>query len=222
MSLWQDFKTNQDKLIHKWTHYFPIYERHLCQWQNKTMTFIEIGVSKGGSLQMWQRYFGPLATIVGIDIDPACLKHQEEGIHVRIGDQSDPVFLESVLSEFGEPDVVIDDGSHQMQHIQRSFDFLYPRLSKNGLYIVEDLHTAYWEEYGGGVDRPNTFINASKRYIDSLNADHSRGAIASDFMTKHTFGISFYDSVIVFERGTIPVKFAPQIGHKPLSLFGRG
>jgi cephalosporin hydroxylase len=91
---------------------------------------------------MWQRFFGPMATIIGIDIDPDCLKHQEENIYIRIGDQSDPAFLEAVIHEFGQPDIILDDGSHQMEHIRKSFEFFYPKLSKNGLYIVEDLHTA--------------------------------------------------------------------------------
>lgn len=52
----------------KWAHYFPIYERHFSWYVNKSLTFLEIGVARGGSLQMWQRYFGPLAKIVGIDI----------------------------------------------------------------------------------------------------------------------------------------------------------
>ncbi len=206
MNLWQDFKTNQSKVIYKWAHYFPIYERHFAPWRNKTVTMIEIGVFHGGSLQMWQRYFGPLATIVGIDINPECKRHEEPGIHVRIGDQSDPAFLQSVLDEFGAPDIVLDDGSHRMEHVRESFLFLYPKVTKNGVYMVEDLHTAYWEEYAGGLERPDTFINLSKRFIDNLNADHSRGARTPDFMTRHTFGMSFYDSVVVFERGTVPLK----------------
>ena len=212
MNIWQDFKTNQGKPIFKWLHYFPIYEKHLSQWRNKTATVFEIGAFQGGSLQMWQRFFGPLATIVGIDIDPACRAHQEPGIHVRIGDQSDSVFLQSVVDEFGAPDIVLDDGSHMMEHVTKSFLFLYPKLSKNGIYLVEDMHTAYWEEYGGGASKPETFINLSKRFIDNLNADHSRGAIAPDFITRHTFGISFYDSVVAFERGTVPLKCSQYTG----------
>jgi cephalosporin hydroxylase len=212
MNLWQDFQTNNGKLIHKWVHYFPIYERHLSDWRNKTITFLEIGVSKGGSLQMWSRFFGPLATIVGIDIDPSCKQHEGDGIHVRIGDQSDPKFLEEIINEFGLPDIVLDDGSHRMDHILASFQFLYQKLPKNGLYIVEDLHTAYWEEYGGGVHKPETFINVSKNFVDRLNADHSRGVIEPDFITRNTFSIAFYDSVVVIERGAIPYKKAPQIG----------
>lgn len=212
MNLWQDFKTNDQKLIHKWVHYFPIYERHLAPFRNRTITLLEIGVFKGGSLQMWQRFLGPLATIVGIDINPECKQHEEPGIHVRIGDQSDPKFLQSLLDEFGTPDIVIDDGSHKMQHLIASFQFLYPRIAKNGLYIAEDLHTCYWPEYGGGVNEPGSFVNISKSLVDKLNADHSRGQVEADFIARNTFSIAFYDSVIVYERGTIPVKAAPHYG----------
>src|SRR5471030_2324353 len=195
MDLWGDFLTNQGDVIHKWVHYFPIYERYFAPWRNRTLTFLEIGVSRGGSLQMWRRAFGPLARIVGIDIDPKCRRHEAPGVFVRIGDQSDPGFLQSVIDEFGAPDIVLDDGSHQMAHIRASFDFLYPRLPKNGVYMVEDLHTAYWKEYGGGKDEPGSFVNVAKHFVDRLNADHSRGEIEPDMITRDTFGISFYNSV---------------------------
>ena len=212
MNLWQDFLINDKRVIHKWMHYFPIYEKHMSSWRNKTLNFLEIGVYKGGSLQMWKRFFGPLATIVGIDINPECKQFEEDGIHIRIGDQNDPDFLKSVIEEFGPFDICLDDGSHMMDHLKNTFSYLYPTITKNGLYILEDLHTCYWEEFDGGVDNPNSFMNLSKKYIDELNADHSRGEIPESFISKNTFGISFYDSVIVFERGTIPIKKAPQTG----------
>lgn len=212
MNLWHDFMTNNGKAIHKWVHYFPVYERHFASWQGKTMTFLEIGVSKGGSLGMWQRYFGPLAVVVGIDIDPACKEHESPGINIRIGDQSDEKFLASVVSEFGIPDVVLDDGSHIMSHVNKTFEYFYPMMPKNSVYMVEDMHTAYWEEFGGGVDEPMTFINKSKSIIDSINADHSRGRILPDHFTKDTFCISYYDSIVVLEKGHIVRKEAPVIG----------
>jgi methyltransferase family protein len=221
MNIWQDFKTNQGNIVTKWAHYFPIYERHLSVWRNRTVTFIEIGVLKGGSLQMWQRVLGPLATIIGIDIDPACKVFEENGIHVRVGDQSDPNFVLSVLEEFGAPDIVLDDGSHVMKDVKKTFEVLYPKLSKNGVYMVEDMHTAYWHEYGGGLESADSFINISKHFVDQLNADHTRGALEPDFMTRHTFGISFYDSVIVIERGTIPLKTDLQSGKSNLTVMKR-
>ena len=216
MNLWQDFLTNDGKIIHKWVHYFPIYEKHFEWYRNKSLTFLEIGAFKGGSLQMWQRYFGPLAKIVGIDIQEKCKDHEQPGIYVRIGDQSDEGFLQSVIDEFGVPDIVLDDGSHQMNHINASFQFLYPKLPKNGIYVVEDLHTAYWEEYGGGPEKAESFVNRAKKFIDSLNADHSRGAIPVDFITRQTFSINFYDSVIVFEKGDVWRKEAPQMGRQTI------
>src|SRR5437899_12826681 len=177
MTLWQDFLTHDGYPIDKWAHYFPIYDRHFSWYANKSLTFLEIGVAKGGSLQMWQRYFGPLAKIVGIDLNPKCKEHEAPGIFVRVGDQSDPAFLQSLIDEFGAPDVVLDDGSHQMHHIVATFNFLYQRLPKNGVYMVEDLHTAYWKEYGGGKDEPGSFVNVAKHFIDQLNADHTRGEV---------------------------------------------
>jgi hypothetical protein len=206
MDLWQDFLTNPGKAIHKWPHYFPIYERHFTPWRGRTLTFLEIGVAKGGSLGMWRRWLGPLATIVGLDIDPRCKAHEDEAVHVRIGDQADPAFLQAVVDEFGPPDIVLDDGGHRMDQIAASFDFLYPRMGKNAVYMVEDLHTAYWPRFGGGLDEPASFINIAKGLVDQLNADHAEGALAANAFTRETFAIAFYDSMVVFEKGAIPAK----------------
>jgi hypothetical protein len=83
--------------------------------------------------------------------------------------------------------------------------------------MVEDLHTAYWEEYGGGLREGDSFVNQAKKFIDSLNANHSRGAVPADFVTRGTFSISFYDSVIAFEKGDVWRKEAPQTGKDGIS-----
>jgi hypothetical protein len=212
LNLWSSFLTNDGRLIHKWKHYFPIYERHFREFVYKPVTFIEIGCGRGGSLQMWKRYFGPHARIVGIDILPECKEFEEDQIEIRIGAQQDLQFLENVIAEFGAPDIVLDDGSHVMSHVIASFQFLYPRVAKNGVYLVEDLHTAYWEEYEGGLRKPATFIELSKNLLDELNADHSRGALVPTEFTQTTLSMHFYDSVVVFEKGLHTRKWAPQTG----------
>ena len=212
MHLWSAFLTNKERPIHKWTHYFPIYERHFSRFVNRTTTFIEIGVSKGGSLQLWKRYLGPFAQVVGIDINPACKAVEEDQIAVRIGDQADTAFLQQIIDEFGPPDIVLDDGSHMMSHVSTSFGFFYPRMCKNGVYMIEDLHTAYWEEFEGGLHCPGSFVELSKSLIDELNANHSRGAVPVSDFSKSTMSMHYYDSVIVFERGRHLTKHAPVIG----------
>ena len=203
MSLWQDVhRHDKSKLVNKFSHYHPIYERELSDKINKSLTILEIGVSQGGSLQMWKRFFGPYSTIIGIDINKRHKKHEGERIHVRIGDQSDKKFLDEIIKEFGAPDVVIDDGSHIMKHVIKSFRYLYPKISKNGVYIVEDLYTAYRKEFGGGIDSPNNFVNISKDFVDQLYACNiPKSKLTPDFITYNTLSINFYNGIIVFRRG---------------------
>jgi hypothetical protein len=201
MSLWSDFQQNNGRVIDKWKHYFPVYETHFRRYVDRPMTLLEIGCGEGGSLQLWKRYFGPHAQIVGIDILPHCEQFEEDQIAVRIGSQSDTSFLARVIEEFGAPDIVVDDGSHQMSDVVASFGFLYPRTARRGIYLVEDLHTAYWHHYGGGLRRPGTFIELCKSLIDELNADHADGALPPTDFTRSTLSMHFYDSMAVFERG---------------------
>lgn len=210
--LWADFLNNKDRVIHKWKHYFPVYETHLSRFVNRPIVFLEIGCGEGGSLQMWKRYLGPHAQIVGIDIEPSCAAYEEDQIAVRIGSQADTAFLDKVIAEFGRPDVVIDDGSHVMEHVQTTFAHLYSKVTDNGLYLVEDLHTAYWVNWGGGLHRPGTFIETCKGLIDQLHAHYTAGALPPNSFSAHTMSMHFYDSMVVFERGRLLPRAAPQTG----------
>ncbi len=203
MELWSEFLNHRGRAIHKWTSYFPAYERHLGRFRGQAVTLIEIGCGAGGSLQLWKRFLGPYARIVGIDINPACKIFEEDQIAVRIGDQTDTAFLENVLNEFGPVQVVIDDGSHLMRHITQTFDFSYMHNAMDtcGVYAVEDLHTAYWEEYGGGLLREGSFIETAKSQIDQMHAAHSRGAVPPSAFMAATLSIHIYDSLIIYERG---------------------
>ena len=195
--LYHDFLTNNNKLITKWVHYFPIYERHMRKFVNQSVNFWEIGIYRGGSLQMWKRYLGPFAKIVGIDINLKCRYHKEDQINICIGDQSDTTFLQAIIDKYGAPDIVLDDGSHFMKHVCASFDFLYGKLSKNGVYMVEDLHTSYIDKYGGGLRREGTFVERCKEMIDLINARHCN--LPRSFADS-TFSMSIYDSIAVFEK----------------------
>jgi cephalosporin hydroxylase len=202
LSLNQYFWTNAGKPIHKSAHYLPIYERHFAPFVGRSIFMLEIGTWKGGSAQMWKHYFGPAARIVTCDINPECKAHEDEQVMVRIGDQSDPKFLAALLAEFGTPDIVLDDGSHEMRHVNASFEYLYPRLARDGVYFVEDLHTAYWDNYGGGLRAPGSFIETAKGLVDFLNADYVRdGALPPTEFSRTARSMHFYDSVVVIEKG---------------------
>jgi hypothetical protein len=199
--LYHDFLTNNQRVIHKWLHYFPIYEEHLSKFKNKSVIFWEIGVFKGGSVQMWKRYLGPFAAIIGIDIDPACKRVEEDQIHVRIGNQSDCNFLQGVIDEFGQPDIVVDDGSHKNQDITDTFNFLYGKTGENGVYLIEDLHAVYMAADENNFNRMNSalpkapFMELCKNLANSLTS----GEESLEFVNT-TYFMSFYDSIVVFQK----------------------
>ena len=219
------FRKDRAVKIHKWAHYFGIYERHLAPLRGKPVRVLEIGVYKGGSLEMWKSYFGGESTIVGLDIDPACKQFEnvDAKIHVRIGDQETSSFLESASKEFGPFDIIIDDGGHTTGQQIQSFLWLYFFAMKpDGVYLAEDLHTNYWPEYltyAGGM----TFVDLASNLVHRLhdvyqghNAEFGRYAAentnrfkaleVSNFSAQ-TRSIHFYDSVIVFERGVKSIPY---------------
>jgi hypothetical protein len=199
-ALHRAFYENDGPLVHKWRHYLSIYDRHLSAFCNTPVRFLEIGVSDGGSLRMWRQYFGSKAVIFGIDIDPRCAFLDGQDGSVRIGSQDDAAFLQSVVAEMAGIDIVIDDGSHFPEHQWASFQTLFPLLNETGVYICEDLHTAYWPAFGGGCRVPATFIERTKMIIDDIHADfHDHPSTVPD-ANRLINGLFFYNSMVVIEK----------------------
>ncbi len=196
------FRDNTGHLIHKWHHYFEIYDRHFARFRGQPVQMLEIGVSQGGSLQMWRQYFGPEARITGIDINPACKSFADEHTQILIGDQEDPAFLQQVADSMPRIDILLDDGGHTMGQLRTTFDQLFPRIDAHGVYLAEDLHSCYWPEYGGGLREPASFLEFSKGLIDQLNAWHSKEPkrLQVDAFTRSAHSMHFYDSILVIEK----------------------
>ena len=127
------FTENPGRRIHKWKHYFDIYERHFSRFRGSDVHVVEFGVAQGGSLQMWKQYFGPRARIYGIDINPHCKQLEEEQVEIFIGDQEDRAFLRSLMEKVPRIDILIDDGGHEMQQQIRTFEELFPFIGQNGV-----------------------------------------------------------------------------------------
>lgn len=200
------FNDNPGRLIHKWVHYFDIYDRHLSPFRGKPVNILEFGVSHGGSLQMWKEYFGPRAQITGVDIDPRCAGLTEDRVDVVIGDQDDRGFLRELADRVGEVDVLIEDGGHTMTQQIATFEEFWPRITDGGVFLIEDLHTSYWRKYGGGHKRAGTFVEYAKDLIDQQHAWHSqdRSRLEVDDYTRTIRGMHVYDSIIVFDKDVVP------------------
>lgn len=196
------FEQNTGKLIHKWHHYFEIYDRHFSRFRNTEVNIVEFGVSHGGSLQMWKDYFGPKCRIYGVDINPHCKQLEEERVEIFIGDQENREFLKSLAAKIPKIDILIDDGGHTMTQQINTFEELFHRVDERGVYLCEDMHTSYWPKWEGGYRKPDTFVEYSKDFIDYINAWHSMEKDrldVSDF-TRHVHSLHYYDSILVIEK----------------------
>lgn len=198
------FNNNTNNAIHKWTHYFDIYDFWFRKYRNKPVVILEIGVFQGGSLQMWRDYFGGKAKIFAIDINPLCKQFESENTSIFIGSQSDRNFLKYVKEQIPQVDILIDDGGHTMEQQITTFEELYDHVKSDGIYLCEDLHTSYWPEYGGGYGKPTSFIEYSKTLIDSLNAWHIKDKkVDVDDFTKTAYSLHYYDSIFIIEKKVI-------------------
>lgn len=200
--------------IHKWHHYFDIYEKHLARFRNASPTLLELGVEQGGALEMWRAYFGQACRLFGIDADPSAKQYEDVADRVFIGDQRDRAFLRNVLREIGHPDVIVNDGAHNSSQQIAAFEELYFALSEDGVYIVEDTHTALWgSAFQDRADGSSFFSFACFRcaelmgwtgnpaHFETLGTERNAALWRSvSGFCQSTDAISFYDSMIVFER----------------------
>jgi 23S rRNA U2552 (ribose-2'-O)-methylase RlmE/FtsJ len=204
ISLIDYFENYEHRLIHKWMHYFEIYDRHFSKFRNGPLSLIEFGVSHGGSLQMWKNYFGPQAMIYGVDINPNCVNVAEENINIIIADQEDRESLRAIKKLAPKFDIIIDDGGHTMTQQIHTFEEMYEHLKDGGIYLCEDVHSSYFPDFGGGYRKSGTFVEYSKILIDQLNAWYSTEPnFAVDEFSRNTFSMHFYNSIIVIEKRAI-------------------
>jgi len=201
-SLKEIFESHTGRLLHKWDHYFEVYERYFSPYRGTKANILEIGISHGGSLEMWREYFGNEVNLFAVDVIPECKQFEDEKTRVFIGSQEDEAFLAQLKSKLPEIDLLIDDGGHTMRQQIVTFNNLFSRVKDRGIYLVEDTHTSYWGQYHGGYKKKGSFIEFSKDMVDQMHAWHINNEKVQpvNSITENIAGISFYDSIVVFEK----------------------
>jgi hypothetical protein len=201
-------KYGTDKRSHGYTR---LYQNYFEPLRLRKLNILEIGVggyqdpeSGGASLKMWQDYF-PVSMIYAVDVfDKRPL--QDTRIQIFQGSQNDPGFLKRVVEQIGRLDIVIDDGSHESEHIITSFNTLFPLLAQRGIYVIEDLQTSYWPKFGGDpadLNNPATSMGMLKRLADGLNHGHIPDRAAEPF-DANVMSVHFYRSIAFIFKGQNP------------------
>lgn len=196
----------------KWGQHFYArhYQTHFAPLRHRPLRLLEIGIGGenapgegGASLRMWKAYF-PRARILGLDLYDK-RAHDEDRITTVMGSQADAAFLEKLSDSAGPFDIVIDDGSHVNGHVLQSFRALFPRLSANGLYVIEDLQTSYWSAFGGahpGDTAAPTSMNLLKSLVDGLNhREYPAAAYEPSYLDRHVVAVHFYHNLAFVQKG---------------------
>lgn len=179
--------------IWKWTHYFDVYNRHLSKFRGTASRILEIGVYSGGSLEMWSSYFGDRASLIGVDIEPACRAYASDRVRILIGDQGDMSRWEEWTNDIRGVDAVIDDGSHRATDQITTFKALFPLLAPGGVFICEDIH---------GIE--SGFAAFLYPIVNSLNylnlVDGSPLTSIANELQADIRGVYFYPFMVVIEK----------------------
>jgi hypothetical protein len=146
--------------------YLNLYDIYFSKFRNEKINVLEIGILFGDSLNILQEYFEN-ASIFALDIqDKTHLKR--ERIEILVGDQSNRDFLNCFENNFFQ--IIIDDGSHIMEHQQVSLGVLFKKLKSGGIYVIEDLHTSYPEYRENIIYGSSLFgLYSNNSTVDFLN-----------------------------------------------------
>lgn len=206
-----------DKWGGRW--YTPHYQRYFEPYREQPVKILELGIggydspdAGGESLRMWKHYFRR-GLVYGMDIYP---KNgvEETRVHVIRGDQGDEAFLASMAREFGPFDIVIDDGSHISHHIIPSFNALFPHVKPGGLYVIEDLASAYWPGWGGDPDPSAQYrtMEMVKNLLDDLHHNEQIRSGGDDRSTTEltVTGVHVHHNVAVIDKGRNTEQGAPE------------
>lgn len=195
----------------KWGPHFytPVYHDLLSKFRDRPTRLLEIGVGGydiktlgGASLAMWADYF-PNGEITGID---NAEKHLDLNPRIKLfrGSQEDPAFLSRVCAERGPFDIVIDDGSHVPKQVVATFHVLFAALADNGIYVIEDVQTAFWPAFGGSSLHGGDTLKLARTLIECLN--HAEVAVVARThsfppFAKQIRGFRAFHNVFVIDKG---------------------
>ena len=168
------YKTHTGRVSDKLAFYLREYDRVFEPYREQTISLLEIGIQNGGSLEIWSQYFPNAQKFVGCDINPDCanLTYADPRIAVIVGDATTLETQAQVLKLSASFDLIIDDGSHTSSDIVKAFAQYFPALKKGGMFVAEDLHCSYWQDFEGGIFHPYSSITFFKHLADIVNHEH--------------------------------------------------
>lgn len=155
------FKYRSDKCPTLGHTYSPVYHETFKEIKESAKIILEIGVGShevmkrlcgedyivGASLFAWRDFFTN-SQVFGLDLDPTAV-FETNKIKCFQADQSSSPSLEKSIDDIknylndqtAEFDLILDDGSHVIEHMILSFETLGKYVKTGGFYVIEDIQS---------------------------------------------------------------------------------
>ena len=133
------------------------YEQHFEHLKDKEIKILEIGSFSGASAAAFAKYFTK-SEIYCFDINISNFIYKSKQIHVFGLDIRNKISVEKalnlILTKFNikEFDVIIDDGSHNLNDILITLKSFFKLLKKKGLFIIEDFKYPNYYKYNKNIE----------------------------------------------------------------------
>lgn len=213
------------KASDKWESYLDYYETLFHNVRDNAISLLEIGIQNGGSLDTYTQYFKNAHVLIGCDINPNCslLSYEDKKVHVVVGDANNKETYQKIMGITNEFDIIIDDGSHVSVDILNSFMSYFQHLKPGGIYVIEDTHTLYSKNFGGGLLNEFSAYNFFKKLVDVVNYEwwSSQVDLEEYLSTFFLRGVPAFitegtiDSV-EFKNSIITIRKSKTLGHQKL------
>lgn len=145
LTWWKNPEEGTDKGGYPGEHDYinGFYNEELKKYQDKEIKLLEIGVYKGASLALWSMYF-PQAEIIGLDIQDQRVDKYKNLDRVSVGICDAYSLSPSSVEGMGHFDIIIDDGPHTVETLQKCIELYLPVLNDGGIMVLEDVQDTSW------------------------------------------------------------------------------
>jgi len=162
---------NREELHNLFIRYPPIADEEELWWLIQKLkeikpfeTVIEIGVSGGGTLKIWEQLLPKGGLLIGVDKEissPSLWDYQKSDRRVMMvyGDSTDPNTVNKVVSLLGgrKADFLYIDACHEYEYVLADYRNYSPFVRNNGVIAFHNTGTRWvnkvFESLKGGKNR---------------------------------------------------------------------
>jgi cephalosporin hydroxylase len=129
--------------------YLPLYQQLLEGKRESAKNVLEVGIFKGGSIQLWSEFFTN-ATVYGLDvikIEEVWTKLKENPkiiLHTSTNAYDEELFKKNFLDKGIRFDFMLDDGPHTLESMIKFIELYSQIMTDDGILIIEDVQSWSW------------------------------------------------------------------------------